>query len=247
MPPLSLSPLETALAFAVMLLAACVQGSVGFGMALIAAPVLALLDPRFVPGPVMLVGMCLTGMVLIRERRSIDLGGLRYALPGSFLGTAAGGALLGALSPRGFGLLFSGLVLLAVLLSAAGWHVRATPGKVLGAGLLGGFMGTTSSIGGPPMALVYQDASAARLRGTLAAYFICTNAMGLTTLAVIGRLGRPELERAGLLLPGLVLGFVTSLWTARWLDGASARPLVLGLSGLAALVLLARVLLAGGG
>ena len=50
-------------------LGACVQGSIGFGLGLIAAPVLALIDPSMVPGPVLAAGVPLTLAVLVRGAR----------------------------------------------------------------------------------------------------------------------------------------------------------------------------------
>ena len=147
---------EVASIFAVVTLAACVQGCIGFGMALIAAPFLLLIDPALVPGPVMASGLVLVSLVAVRDRAHADFKTVRWALLGNVGGATLAAWLLTFLDAAGFSILFGVLVLFGVALSAWGAPVRVTRGSTLSAGMLGGFMGTTSSIGGPPLALVYQ-------------------------------------------------------------------------------------------
>jgi hypothetical protein len=163
---------------------------------------------------------------------------------GNLFGAFAGASVVAMLDPRGFGILFGVLVLLGVGMSAAGLHVRVRRRSALGAGLLGGFMSATSSIGGPPMALVYQNEGAQRFRGTLSFYFVFSTLVSIAALTWVGEFGWEDLELVAVLVPGQVLGFVLSYPMTRLLAGASIRPFILGLSALAALVLLARVALA---
>jgi hypothetical protein len=55
------------LANAIMLIASALQASVGFGLALLAVPLLALLDPRLVPGPMLLAGSLLALSCVYQE------------------------------------------------------------------------------------------------------------------------------------------------------------------------------------
>lgn len=222
---------------------ACLQGSIGFGMGLVAAPVLALLDPGFVPGPLLANALVLTTLLTLRERRSVDAGHVKWALSGSVLGSAVAAGVLTVVSARGFSILFGALVLFAVLLSALGLSVDTTRRNVCCAGLLGGFMGATSAIGGPPVALVFQRLPSAVLRGTLSAYFALSTVAALAALAVVGRFGAAEVGRAAALLPGLLIGFAASTYTAHLLDGRATRPVVLVLSGIAGAAVLVRSVL----
>lgn len=228
--------------FVVIATASCLQGSIGFGFALVAAPLLILIDPSFVPGPVMVNSAVLTLFILLREHQSVDLTAVRWAVLGNVAGTALAGTALSLVGAYGFSLLFSAVVLAAVFLSAMGFHPRVTQRNLIVAGAASGFMGTTSSIGGPPMALLFQAERGAVLRGNLSAYFLCSTLIGLSMLTFIGRFGKTEVELARSLLPGLFLGFVLSLRTSRFLDRGATRPLVLGLSGAAAVVILLRTL-----
>lgn len=235
-------PFDLAIAFACVTFAAAVQAAAGFGMALIAAPILLLLDPRFVPGPLMAGGTALTLLVALRERGEIHFEGLRPMLVGRIVGTLGAAALLSVVSARVFDLIFGGLVLLAIALSLAGLRVSPTPGHAASAGLLSGFMGTISSIGGPPLALLYQHEAAAVLRATLAALFVVGAAFSVAALAVVGRFGAVELALAAWLAVPATLGFFASRWLRGLADRAGIRPLVLGLSFFSAVAVLWRAL-----
>ncbi len=221
---------------------AAVQGSVGFGLSLVAVPILAIIDPRLVPGPVLCVAIVLTLLLSHRERGSIDLFGVTWGLAGRVPGTALGAAALVVMPQDKLSLVFGVLVLLAVGMSASRLRVRPTPLSLVGAGLLSGVMGTTAAIGGPPIALVLQHSSGARLRGTLSGFFLVGASVSLLALVVVGRFGRQELLLALALLPGILLGYAISGRTARWLDRGYTRVAVLTAATVAAIVVILRQL-----
>ena len=207
-----------------------VQGAVGFGMALLAAPLLVLIRPELVPGPLLINGLALTLLVARRERDSIDLAGVKWALVGRVPGVALG-ALALAVVPANRLMLLDGLVVLAgVALGASRARLSPTRPILLGAGLLSGVFGTIASIGGPPLALVYQNEPGPKLRGTLAGYFIVGALMSLVALIGVGRYGASELAWTLLLLPGTVLGFAVSNRLTGWVDAGRTRRAVLGIT-----------------
>ena len=238
-----LSPSVLLIASVVMIAGGLVQGSVGFGFALIAAPVLALIDPRLIPGPLIFAGFFLVILQTARERRHIDLTGLKWLVGGRLPGTIAAAAALSVLPERWMGLAFGALVLSAVVMSAGGLRIKPNPWTLVIAGTLSGFMGTISSIGGPPLAIVYQNESGARLRGTLAINFVIGTVLSLIALAAVGRFGGAELRLGLVLVPGIIAGFFLSKWTAPLLDRGYTRPTVLTLSALAALAVILRQVL----
>ena len=238
-----MSPLEVTAVFAVVTAAACIQGAIGFGMALIAAPLLVLIEPALVPGPLISSSLVLVSLIALRDRAHVDFRTVRFSMAGNVVGAFMGASVLALLDPRGFAVLFGLLVLLGVGLSVAGLRVALNRGSALGAGLLGGFMSATSSIGGPPMALVYQHEDRDRFRGTLAAYFIVSCGASLAALTWVGEFGLGKLALALYLVPAQVSGFLLSFFAARVLARASIRPFILGLSGLAGVGVLARVIL----
>ncbi len=66
---LSLEFYELLWAFIVVAVGAAVQGSLGLGYPLIAAPFLILIDPLLVPGPVLINALVLVVLITIRDRR----------------------------------------------------------------------------------------------------------------------------------------------------------------------------------
>ena len=216
------------------------QGSVGFGMGLLGSPILLLVDTRLVPGPILAATMVFTALLTLRERRAIDLGGLRWAVAGRVAGTLPAAALLAALLPEQINLLFGGIVLFAVALSLSGRHVEPGPVSLLVAGALSGIMGTIAAIGGPPMALLYQHAPGARVRGTLSSFFVIGTAISLAALVLVGRFGRAELQLTLALLPGGLFGLIVSRRIASRLDQGYTRPAVLTIAAIAGLMVVVR-------
>ncbi len=135
------------------------------------------------------------------------------------------------------------VVLGAVALSVTSWDARPTPRALVAAGLVSGVSGTATSVGGPPVALLYQRAEGRVLRSTMGVYFLVGNVVSVATLALAGEIGRREAGRAGVLLPFVVAGFALSGPLRRRVEGPGLRLAVLVLSAASAVVLLARSLL----
>lgn len=237
-----MTSLELAVASAVVGIGAVVQGSVGFGLNVIAAPILLLIDPALVPGPTLVIALALTVLIAYRERAAVDLRGLRWAFVGRIPGSIAGALAVAWLSERSLALVFAVMVLAAVVMSVGGWDLRPTGGTLLGAGAVSGLMGTVSSIGGPPMAIVYQRSPGAEIRANLSGYFIFGASLSLALLAGFGRFGMDELRASLVLLPGLFGGFALSRWTAPRMDAGHIRPAVLVLSAASAVGVIVRYL-----
>jgi uncharacterized membrane protein YfcA len=203
------------LAASVLVVASAVQGSVGFGAALLAAPVLLLIHPAFAPGPILVSNLVLTLLVVRREWSFVD-----------------------------FDLLFATLVLIAVGLSLPRGGFEHSARNLTVAGVASGLMGTLSSIGGPPVALVYQGVEPSRFRATLGVLLVLGASMSIAATWTVGRFGETEVALAGVLIPAAFVGFWLSRFGIRWMSGPRVRVAVLVLSSLAALGVLARTLAA---
>lgn len=220
------------------------QGAVGFGMGILGSPVLILIDSRLVPGPVLASSMVFTTLLAVRERRAIDVDGLRWAVVGRLAGTIPAAAVLAVLPADQLSLLFGGIVLLGVAISISGLHVEPRPVSLVVGGALSGLMGTIASIGGPPMALLYQHAAGARVRGTLSSLFLIGSIVSLVALTLVGRFGRDELRLTLPLLPGVLFGFVVSRRIASRLDRGYTRRAVLAIATGAGLIVVVRYFVA---
>ena len=238
-----MSPLEIAVAAVVIAIGAAVQGGVGFGMNLLAAPLLALIDTELVPGPAIAAAVTLTILVAIRERTSIDRRGVAYALVGRVPGTVAGAALIASIPERGVAITVGVGVLVAAALNIGRPRIRPTPPTLLVAGAVSGFASTVSSIGGPPMAVVYANEAGPVIRGSLSMIFVVGGAMSLIGLAAVGNFGSEEAARSlVLLIPG-TLGFLASKRLAAHLDAGRTRAAVLTVSIAGAVAVIVKELL----
>lgn len=227
------SSTEVALAIAIVTVGGALQGSVGFGFALLSAPLLEWINPRLVPGPLVLAVTVLLVLTALRERQSIDFRGIGWVLAGRAPGTLIGAAALSGMSERALTILLGALVLVAVGLSLLEFELPRKPGFLLAAGLVSGVMGTTASLGGPAVAILYQRERPELVRSTLATFFLMGALMSLPALAWVGRLGVEELKLALVLIPGILLGFALSGRTGRYLHGGRTRAAVLWVAGLA--------------
>jgi uncharacterized membrane protein YfcA len=224
----------------VIALGSFVQGGVGFGSLLIAAPLLVLVEPDLVPGPLLIPGLLLGVVMARRDRGGLDWLSVGWAFLGRVPGSMAGALILAALPEGGFELLVGATVLLAVLASLSGLHIAPTRATLVGAGFVAGITGTTTSVGGPPLAIVYQHHRGDVLRGTLSGFFIMGSLLSMVTLAMVGRFGAHEILLGLLLVPGTLLGYAISPPFVRWLDRGYTRAAVLGISAGAALLLVLR-------
>ena len=231
---------ESLVAALVVVVGAIIQGSVGFGVALVAAPVLVLLDPRLVPGPLLLAGFPFMLLLAWRERQGIDYGSIAVPVLGQLAGILLALLVLSVTDPRMLSLLIGLMVLFGAGLSISGLELPVNRTSFLVGGTLAGFMGTTSSMPGPALALIHQHVSAARMRSTLAPFFCVGTAAGLIGLLATGQMGEAELLMGLWLIPPGLAGFWLSSWTAPRVSESVVRPAVLIFSCSAALFLIYR-------
>lgn len=221
-------------------LGALAQGAVGFGANLLAVPVLAAIAPAALPGTMILLPLPLQLEMIGREHDGIvwsDVGWLTLGrLPGVLIGTW----IVTVVALDQLSVLTGTVVLLGVAVSLVAATIPFTRTSKLTVGLVSGTVGTATSIGGPPLALLYQHRPGAVLRPTLAACFLVGTAQSLIALSLAGVMAWSQLRLAVALLPALLVGLVLSRVVARRIDGPRLRPVVLALAAAAACVAVAR-------
>lgn len=228
---------------AVALLAgATVQSLVGLGLGLVAAPVITMVEPELMPEVMLWLAFTYPVVTLAAEREDIHWAGLGWSLPTRLVGTAVGVAAVATFSARVLGLLVAVMVLLAVLVTWLAVRPPITRGSLMTAGLVGGFSGTATSIGGPPMAILYQNQPPRQIRTTLAVYFMVGAALSLVGLAIAGQLDLREALLAAVLAPVLPVGAVLGRVLRRRLPSHQVRGVVLLVCAASATVLLVRSL-----
>jgi uncharacterized protein len=225
--------MELLIAVVIIFVGCYVQSSIGFGLAIIAAPLLFFVDPLYVPAPITVSALTLSLANASKYRHAISLHGLKYAVLGRVPGTVAGGLLLFWIDQQLLALWLGISVLLAVGLSLSNIVLKPTNRAMFAAGFLSGFMGTSSSIGGPPMALVLQHQENDFIRANLAAFFIVSSIMSLLMLASVGRFGMEHLLISLPLMPASLAGYWVAMRTIHLISHQNLRRFSLFLCALA--------------
>ncbi|TWD83837.1 hypothetical protein FB561_5006 [Kribbella amoyensis] len=225
------------------LVAACVQGTIGLGLSLVAAPVVALLDPSLMPGAMLILGMVMPALTLAHEWRHVHWPQAGWLTVARVTTTPLGVLILAYLPERLIGAVVGLIVLIAVVLTAWRFEVRANRRNLVIAGAVAGVSATAASIGGPPAAVVLQHEQGPRLRATLAAFFLIGSIVSLVALEIGGRLTHHQLAYGASWIPALAIGFGLAVPLQRRIHGPRLRQAVLVLSAISSVVVIARSLL----
>jgi uncharacterized protein len=210
------------------LIAAFVQGSTGLGFALISGPVVGMVAPRLLPVFLLIQMIPLNGYVTWRERHALDGPGTTWISLGRFVGTFGGLGVLLLVTEQQLSLLIGISTVLAVLMTLLAPSFEPGKGAFLTAGLVTGVTETSTGVGGPPLALVYQHRPAPVLRSTVAACFLIGEVLSLAILAMSDSISLDQLRTAFILLPAVIVGALMSRLVHHRLDGRIMRYLVLG-------------------
>ncbi|QOR38372.1 sulfite exporter TauE/SafE family protein [Billgrantia diversa] len=222
----------------VLALGAFVQRATGFGLAVVGAPLLLLIDPRLVPVTLVLFGFTVSLLMMRHYRHEVRMAELGMALAGRLPGNGLGLWLLLTAPLAVLEKLIAASVLFAVAVTLFRLRLPVNRASLFGAGVLSGIFGTVAAIGGPPMVLLMHGLTPDRLRGNLAAFFLITSSLTLATLALAGQVRLWHLGLALTLLPSVLLGSALANRVAHRLDRRRLQGASLALCTLAALGLL---------
>lgn len=219
------------------------QSMSGLGLAVIASPILVLINPNFLPAPILALGCILSLLSCIRYRQQLHFKSIRLALLGRFPGSLLGVSLLVLLPPMFFAVCFSLFILLSVLLSYKHISIGHCPRNLLIAGFCSGLMGTTTSVGGPPIALVYQNSKVGTARAELGLFFLVGTLMSLLLLLISGNINYYQLQLTAPLVPAVFIGFGLSLWLDKYFKQVFLKPLIAALSVVSCSIILLKTFL----
>ncbi len=210
-----LVPIILVVSFAVL-----VRSTLGFGDALIAMPLLALLiGPQQAAPLVACLGPTISTAILLKQWRAVDIQAAWRLILASLLGIPLGILLVREIPEGIVNAAMGGLLFLF------GWYNLVTPrlptlegaGWAYGFGFVAGILGGAYNINGPPV-IVYSALRrwpSDRFRATLQGYFFPTGLLILIGHGVAGSLAGDVLRFYGYSLPFILLAIFAGGWLSR--------------------------------
>ncbi len=217
-----------------------IGGALGFGGGIVIIPFLILINPDFVPVPIVLMTPVFTGLVAFREWRWVDLSVLKWISIGFVPALAVGSFTLIATSTETLGVLISLLLLAVIGMQIARPQLKHTTSTLVFGGVLGGFMANTVGIPTVGLALAMSNLKGPTFRSTLNTCATVLTMISIVVLASTNQINRTDLITATVLMLGSTVGFFLSGPARHIVDRRGISQLVYAVSALGAASLLIR-------
>jgi hypothetical protein len=228
--------------FGVVAVASAAQAVSGFGFALIATPVVAVLaGPKAAVVGLTMIGILLVAQLSLRGRGHVERPTVLVVTVAAIAGMPLGLLVLTQANDRVLTIAIAVAVIGFSLLLWRGARFPAGRGTDVAAGFTAGILSTSTGTSGPPIviALSAKELSPAVFRATISAIFLVQGSASLVAFAIGGQITRDAVSVALAGLPGVIVGSIVGERGFRRLDTPTFRRVVLGMlfaSGLVALV-----------
>lgn len=219
-----------ALLFLIFVAAAFAQSVTGFGFALAAVPLLALLaSPRTAVVAAALVSLVLTGGTTLAEREHVRWRPAGWLLLAAAVGMPAGLLALRALPSAALLATIAVVTLGCTAIVWRRWQMPASRAAVGTVGVVCGVLTTATGTNGPPLVAALQSMGypPRRLRATLAAIFTGAGMVAIVGFALSGALTPRTVGIAAIGLPAVALGGWAGNRLFHRIDHGRFRTLVL--------------------
>ncbi|MCP9451615.1 MAG: sulfite exporter TauE/SafE family protein [Nitrospira sp.] len=234
---------------AITLIAATVNGAIGYGFSSITVPVALLYYSNRVLNPALvLVELVINGYVLFINRASVPHVWRRVApiLVGLAVGVSIGSYILSFVHPAWVKFVTYFFLLPLILLQAAGIRkpIRAERAIALPFGTGIGLLYSVTTISGPPLALLFNNQGYAKQDFRAALGVIRTAESVFTAIAylLIGFYSGESLDLLPYIIPGVLIGIPLGTYLIQWMDPETFRRISMAFDALVVGFGLTRVL-----
>lgn len=232
----------TILVLAVLFLATFIRSALGFGEALVAVPLLALVLPVQVVAPIaVLVSITVAAFVLIKDWREVHLHSAGRLIVSTMLGIPLGLLLLKTVPESIVKAILGSFIIGFALYSLAGRKPQLETDRLAPLfGFVAGVLGGAYGMNGPPLVIygVLRRWTPVQFRATLQGYFLVASLVGVAGYAVTGLWTRTVTRYFLLSLPFAILATVLGHAAHRRLSNARFLACVnIGLGLIGALLL----------
>lgn len=221
---------------------AILQGVIGFGMIVLAYPVLILIEPELIPQTTLVSAVPAVAVMAWRCRGHVAWHEIGWFSLGRVPGYVGAIVMLSVLSRSVLTVAGGISVLAAVGLSLWAPEVTRSNKTLVAGGAAAAMFGTAIGIGGPPIGLLYQNESGDRLRSTISLQMLFGAPVSILVLLLAGKMQMQDVRTGVAFLPVTVGGNYAARWVIPYFDDR-LRPLILSICGLAAVLAIAKVLL----
>ncbi|MCP4645006.1 MAG: sulfite exporter TauE/SafE family protein [bacterium] len=228
----------------VMFAAGLTQGCAGFGMALVAAPFLMMVLPSAVAVPaVVTASMVNTFVVAIESRRHISAKIIAPLFVGGFMGAQLGVHALQMIDDVPLKVGVGAFIVFAscALLSGLRVPLGDGPWVKIPVGVVGGFCGGSTSMGGPPVVLFLANQRTPKdiFRANLVCYFFLVNCVSVATYSIRGMFTIDVAKVVAASMVTMLLGTYVGVKLAKHVPEKRFRQVVMSLVGVTGLILFA--------
>jgi uncharacterized protein len=213
-------------------LASFVRSSIGFGMGLIAMPLLGLVMDISVATPMLaLSGMAMSIVIVGQDWKQVEWKSLRFLLAGAILGTPLGILLLKKLPPEPIKYMLGAIVILFALHGLFGRKklpFHPSPAVGLSLGVVSGAFASGFNIGGPPLVAygAMRGWEPAVFRASLQAYFLIAGMVSLIGHGAAGLWTKTVFWLFAITLPAMIIGTLIGRWVNLRIDPGRFRSLI---------------------
>lgn len=221
--------------FALIIILACfVQAVAGFGLPLVATPVLvALLGIRATVPLIAILILELQIFMIIRYHTALNIRTVWRISAGAILGIPVGVLFLSRIPETITITLLGVFIIIYVLYSVFNFPVPMlkTPNWAYFIGFLSGVGGGAYNMAGPPM-IIYADTqrwSPSFFKANLQGCFLVITVVAILTHAISGNVTGDVLQKSLVAMPFVLVGSVAGFYLDRFINPAIFRKIVLGL------------------
>ena len=232
--------------FGVVAVAAAAQAVSGFGSALIATPVVAVLvGPHEAVVGLTMVSIVLVVLLSLRSRGHVDGSIVVTITSAAIVGMPIGLLILQRADDRTLTAVIASVVIVFAVLLWRGLRLPRSRATDAVAGFVAGTLSTSTGTSGPPIviALSSKQMTPSAFRGTISAIFLVQGSVALVVFAIGGEITSGALAVASAGLPGLIVGSYVGEHGFRRLDAERFRRVVFGMLLLSGVLSLGEALL----
>lgn len=203
--------LELTFYFFIILTAAILQTSTGFGFSIMATPFLLLLfSPQQAMQLNIILSLVISFSLLWKVKKDIEFALLKKIMIGSIVGAPVGSLLFAIVDVTTFKLLIAVLLIGLTIMLIKNLSIQQTNGRDYGVGFISGMFTTSIGMAGPPLLLYFASTHKKKdtIRATSLAYYIFIYLINLLSQLTIEGTSKTVWLNSLYALPIVLIGLI---------------------------------------